>query len=225
MMKQIRVLTSVVSLGLLLSLTGCSEGVKSEGVRGEGVRVEGAKSEVERVLGIEQDGGPDSLTLDLQRAEAEEQDLIARMETVTRASDYLQKQLRTKLQKEVDSLAQSRDGLREQIDELTKSRSELRERIDELMRSRDVAAAEAHKAQKQRDALQSQLEAEAKTVSQLKDQLEQIRELQGTIEKLQSELAKVVKDGSPASGSATADSGDSGDSGDPMVVDAPAGPN
>ncbi len=217
MMKQIRVLTSVVSLGLLLSLTGCSEGVKSEGVRGKGV-----KSEVVRSEGINQEGEPDSLALDLQRAEAEEQDLIARMETVTRTSDHLQRQLRAKLQTQVGSLVQSRDELREQIDGLTRSRSELRDRIDELMRARDVAAADAHKAQKQRDALESQLETEAKTVSQLKDQLEQIRELQGTIEKLQSELAKVVRHSSPGSGSETADSGDSGD---PMVVDAPAGPN
>jgi len=214
MMKQIRVLTSVVSLGLLLSLTGCSEGVKSEGVRGKGV-----KSEVVSSEGIKQEGEADSLSLDLQRAEAEEQELIARMETVTRASDHLQKQLRAQLQKQVGSLTQSRDELREQIDELTKSRGELRERIDDLMRARDVAAADAHKAQKQRDVLESQLETEAKTVSQLKDQLEQIRELQGTIEKLQSALAKVVKHGSPDSGSETADSGD------PMVVEAPAGPN
>ena len=219
-MKQIRVLTSVVSLGLLLSLTGCSEGVKSEGVR-----IEGAETEVVGREDIKQESEPDSLTLDLQKAEAEEQDLIARMETVTRASDRLQRQLRGQLQNQVGSLTESRDELREQIDSLTKSRGELLERIDELMRSRDVAAAEAHMAQKQRDAIKSQLESETKTVSQLKDQLEQIRGLQGTIEKLQSELAKVVKNGSASSGSATADSGDSEDPGDPMVVEAPAGPN
>jgi len=217
MMKQIRVLTSVVSLGLLLSLTGCSEGVKSEGASGIAV-----KSEVVAREGIKQEGEPDSLSLDLQEAEAEEQELIARMETVTRTSDRLQRQLRTQLQKQVGSLTQSRDQLREQIDELTKSRGELLERVNQLMRSRDEAAAEAHVARKERDALESQLTAEAKTSSELKDQLEQIRELQGTIAKLQSELAKVVKDSPPASGSTTADSGDSGDA---MVVEAPAGPN
>ncbi|KPK34350.1 MAG: hypothetical protein AMJ65_18405 [Phycisphaerae bacterium SG8_4] len=216
MMKQIRVLTSVVSLGLLLSLTGCGEGAKSEGLAREG-----ADNEVERVLVVEQDDEKDSLALDLQKAEAEEQELIARMEAVTRASDRLQRQFRAQLQSRVDSLTQSRDKLRDQIDELTESRSELLERIDELMRSRDVAAAEAHMARKERDALKSQLEAEAKTVSELTDQLGQIRELQGTIEKLQSELAKVVKRGSSSPGSTTADSGD----GDAMVVEAPAGPN
>ena len=215
MMKQIRVLTSRVSLGLLLSLTGCSEGVKSEGVRGrdvkrEDVRGEVVKSEAVSGEGVKREGEPNSLALDLQRAEAEEQALIARMGTVTQASDHLQKQLRTQLEKQVGSLTQSRDELQEQIDELIKSHGELRGRIDELTRSRDVTAAEAQKAQKQRDVLESQLEIETKTVCELRDHLGQIRALQGTIEKLQSELAQVVKDSSLTSGPATADSGDSG---------------
>ena len=215
-MKQIRVLTPVVLLGLLLSLTGCGGGAKNGGVKSEGPKSEGNK-----VLAAEQESEQDKFALDLQKAEAEEQELIARMEVVTRTSDRLQKQLRAKLEKEVNSLTGSRDELQEQIKELTTSRSQLLERINDLIRSRDEAAAEAHQAQKQRDALQGQLAAEAKMVSQLKDQLEQIRELQGTIAKLQSELAKVVKHGSPSPGSPTADSGD----GDAMVVEAPAGPD
>ena len=215
-MKQIRVLTSVVLLGLLLSLTGCSGGTKNWGIKSEG-----PKSEVDNVLRPEQESEQDRLARDLQEAEDEEQELIARMEAVTRTSDRLQKQFRARLQKQVDGLARSRDELQEQVDELTMSRNQLLERINELVRSRDEAAAEAHQAQKQRDVLQSQLAAEARTVSQLNEQLKQIRELQGTIEKLQSELAKVVKHGATSPGSATAASGDSSDA---MVVEAPAGP-
>ena len=215
MMKQIRVLTSLALLGLLLSLTGCGGGAKNGDVS-----TEGPKSESEKVLAAEQESEQDRLAADLQKAEDEEQQLIARMEAVTRASDRLQRQYRGRLEKAIDSLTRSQEDLQEQIDELTKSRGELLERIDELMRSRDAAAAEAHVARKERDALESQLDAEAKRVSQLRGQLERIRELQGTIEKLQSALANVVKHASP--GSTTADSGESGDA---MVVDPPAGPD
>jgi predicted RNase H-like nuclease (RuvC/YqgF family) len=209
MMRQIGVPTSVVLLGLLLSLTGCGGGAKSEVV----------KTGDDHVLAVEQESEKDKLALELQKAEDEEQELITRMEAVTRASDRLQKQYRARLQRQVDSLELSRDGLQAQINDLTESRSQLLERISELMRSRDEAAAEAHQAQKERDALQIQLAAEAKTVSQLQEQLKQIRELQGTIEELQSELAKVVKDGAASPKAPTVDSGDA------MVVEAPAGPD
>ena len=43
MMKQIRVLTSLVLLGLLLSLTGCGGGTKDEGIRSAGPKSEGDK--------------------------------------------------------------------------------------------------------------------------------------------------------------------------------------
>ena len=216
-MKQIRVLTSLVLLGLLLNLTGCGGGTKDGGIRSEGPTSEGDK-----VLAAEQESEQDKLASDLQEAEDEEQELIARMEAVTRTSDRLQKQFRARLEKQVDSLARSQEDLQKQIDDLTTSRSQLLERISELIQSRDEAAAEAHQAQNERDVLRSQLAVETKTVGQLKEQLKQIRELQGTIEQLQSELAKVVKDGATARGSATADSGDSGDA---MVVEAPAGPD
>ncbi len=211
MMKQIRVLTYVVSLGLLLSLTGCSEGVKQSG----GIKQSGGVKQSESVkLEIK----PDNLALDLQRAESERQDLMARIGIVTRVSDDLQRKLRTRLQKQVGELTQSRDKVQEQISQLSKSRDELQKRIGDLIQARDVAAVEAQQAQEQRDALESQLAAEMKTVGQLRDHLAQIRKLQGTIEKLQSELAQVVRDGSTTSGSAKATPGDE-------IVAAPAEPN
>lgn len=184
MMKQIRVLPYVVSLGLLVSLAGCSESVK-------------------------QDSQPAGLSVDLQKAEAEKDDLIAKMGVATRVSDQLQRQLRTQLQKQVDDLTQSRDELQEKVNELTESHGKLQEQIRDLINSLDVAVAEARKTHEQCNRLESRLQAETEMVCQLRDHLGQIRELQGTIEKLQSELAQVVKHGSTSSGSTAAASGSS----------------
>ena len=196
MMKQIRVLPYVVSLGLLVSLAGCSEGVK-------------------------QASKPAGLSVDLQKAEAEKDDLIAKMGVATRVSDHLQRRLRTQLQKQVDDLTQSRDELREKVNELTESHGKLQEQIRDLINSRDAAVAEAHITHEQCNLLERQLQAETKAVCELRDHLGQIRELQGTIEKLQSELAQVVKHGSNSSGSAAAASGSSTG----QLIEAPDRPN
>lgn len=203
MVIRMRVLSYGVSLGLLLSLTGCGGGAK-----GEAVQTKPAGTKVVKTKVVKQEAQPDSLAVNLQKAETEEQKLIARMGSVLQASDKLQKRLRAQLQTQVTDLTQSRDALQAQVKELTKTRSEQRERIDDLSKSRDAATADARNAKEQRDAFESQLEIEAKTVSQLRDHLAQIRELQGTIEKLQSELADVVKHGRANSGTAKADSGD-----------------
>jgi peptidoglycan hydrolase CwlO-like protein len=184
MMKQmIRVLTCAVLLGLLPSLIGCS-----------GV--------------AEQEVNMDSLTLDLEKAEAAKEDLIARMEIVMRVSDHLQEQLRTQLQERVDSLTQSQGQLKEQINELTGLHAELQERINSLARSRDAAVAEAREAREERDALRSQLAAE-ENVGGLRDQLQEITGLQGALAKLQSEPAQIVNTASDPPASAAAAPGDS----------------
>jgi chromosome segregation ATPase len=191
MMKQMfRVLACAASLGLLPNLTGCS-----------------AVAEPEVSM--------DSLTLDLEKAEAAKEDLMARMEIVMRVSDHLKEQLRTQLQERVDSLTQSQDRMKEQINELTGLHAELQERINSLTRSRDAAVAEAREAREERDIIRSRLAAEA-NAGGLRDHLKEITGLQGALAKLQGELAQILNTASDPPASAAAASGDSA----PMVAPA-----